>query len=373
LFYSLFSFFPVPKKKWRTENRYRDPSLWLCRPDLKKNYCYEDITATEFLPDGSTVVVPHQPSENPLLDCFYVYPTVDIEGEIGNHTDFSDLSPMLVPLLNQAARFSSVCALYAPLYRQVTLKTFSSPYRNEYIEIAYNDVYNAFQYYLQCCHRPGRPFLLMGHSQGSILLRMLIQREIENNPELRRHLLVALLIGGDLLVPTGGKVGGSFQYISVCTTRKEWGCVIAYRSYAEGFPPRIPWPEVYPQGTEPPCTNPAASSDEKVFLSGAYFPTRVDFPGLREGVDTPFFLYRNFFTSQCVTSPVGKYLKIGVEVREGDKRTVPFPWEKVPLFWVAGLHMLDYNFMLEDLIRLVKEKLEYYFISQKGDSLLQGR
>lgn len=353
---AFFLLYCAPEKEL---NPYRDENLWLCKPGIDKNYCYGDLTATEILPDGSKKIVLHILEKNPEIDCFYVYPTVDITGPIGNHTDFSDVSPMLVPLMNQAARFNPVCAIYAPLYKQITLMTFASPDKDEYLEIAYNDVLNAFKYYLDCCNN-GRRFVLMGHSQGSILLRMLIQREFESNDELRNKLLVALLIGGDVLVPEGGVQGETFKTIPLCTSVEETGCVIAYRSYAEGYPPKIPWPSGFPPGTDSACVNPAGTEPGWIYLSGSYFPAYIDFPGFQitimPNITTSFFLYRNYFRARCTKGDAGSYLEISSETVTGDVREIPIPVEEIPLFDVAGLHMIDYNLALEDLIQLVRIK-----------------
>lgn len=345
---------------------YSSQSMWLCREDIENNYCYGDLNATEILPDGSRVIIEHKPAQEPNFDCFYVYPTVDITGPVGNHTDFSDVSPMLVPLLNQAARFNRVCTVYAPLYRQITLMTFALPDVDQYLEIAYQDVLEAFNYYLKH-HNRGRPFILMGHSQGSIMLRMLMQREFENNENLKSKLITALLIGGDVLVPEGERVGETFKTIPVCSTAEETGCIIAYRSYAEGYPPTIDWPRGIPEGTDSPCTNPANMNNGEVksYLGGSYFPRVVDFPGIYEvlmpEIDTPFFVYRNFYSARCAKSENGtSYLEIGINPLPGDVRTNPIPPEDVPLFSVAGLHMVDYNLALEDLIELVRIKSENF-------------
>ena len=101
---------------------YNDPALWACRPGNDPNECHANLDATEILPDGSTKLVPHVRATDPKFDCFYIYPTVALSGG-GNMTDFSDIRPVLDPLLGQGARFNRLCEVYAPLYRQVSLST----------------------------------------------------------------------------------------------------------------------------------------------------------------------------------------------------------------------------------------------------------
>ncbi|MCX5858390.1 MAG: DUF3089 domain-containing protein [Proteobacteria bacterium] len=346
-------------------NPYADDSLWLCKPGLSHDYCFDDLTATEIKPNGASLAVPFTPAAQTDFDCFYIYPTVDLTGPVGNHTDFSDVSPMLVPLQSQAARFSGLCTVYAPLYRQITISTYANPKKDEYLEIAYGDVHDAFTYYLEHFNQ-GRPFVLLGHSQGSTMLRMLLQREFDQVPELRSLLITALLIGGDVLVPPGEKVGATFQNLPLCASETETGCVLAFRSYAEGYPP----PEdafgsntILP-GTDLACTNPASGA--KAWVEGAYLPNRVIYGGMNfeivPGISTPFALYRDFYTSRCAQNQYGiSYLEIGVAPSAGDVRSNPVDFNSViyePS--LLGLHVLDYNLTLGDLIRQVRVKADNF-------------
>jgi hypothetical protein len=348
-------------------NPYADDSLWLCQPGLSHDYCLDDLTATEIKPDGSLLTVPFTPAAQTDFDCFYIYPTVDLTGPVGNHTDFTDVSPMAVPLMSQAARFSELCTVYAPLYRQITILTFKSPKKDEYLEIAYGDVHEAFTYYLEHFNQ-GRPFVLLGHSQGSIMVRMLLQREFDQNPELRSRLIAALLIGGDVLVPPGETVGETFRNLPLCSSEAETGCVLAFRSYAEGFPP----PEdtfgsnTIPPGTDLACTNPADLTGARADLEGAYLPTRVTYAGMNleivNGFSTPFTLYRDFYTAGCARNQDGiSYLEIGAAPRTNDIRANPVNFSSV-IFnpSLLGLHLLDYNFTLGDLIRQVRVKSDNF-------------
>ena len=91
---------------------------WLCRPG-RQDACSVDLTTTIVQADGSFTREEWTGDPNAPIDCFYVYPTVS--------TDPTPLSDMIADpaelnvIRQQFARFGSVCRLYAPLYRQVTL------------------------------------------------------------------------------------------------------------------------------------------------------------------------------------------------------------------------------------------------------------
>ena len=55
---------------------------------------------------------------NPPIDCLYVYPTVSSEDQ-GN-LDMQIQLPQIFVAQAQASRFSQVCRVYAPMYRQIT-------------------------------------------------------------------------------------------------------------------------------------------------------------------------------------------------------------------------------------------------------------
>ncbi len=52
--------------------------------------------------------------------------------------------------------------------------------------------------------------MLIGHSQGSLMLQELIKHEIEGKP-VARQMRLAILPGYNLYVPQGKRVGGTFK------------------------------------------------------------------------------------------------------------------------------------------------------------------
>jgi hypothetical protein len=338
---------------------YGGEAFWLCKPGMAGNQCFVNgLDATEILPDGSTVLETHDGNETEPVDCFYVYPTVDL-GAAGNHTDFSDTSLELDPLLSQVARLNASCRIFAPLYRQVTFAAFGSPNAALRSEIAYRDVKAAWDHYL-AEHNGGRDFVIVGHSQGTFMLSRLMQEEIDPAPALRERLIVALLIGGRVTVPQGKTVGGTFESIPLCTADDETGCVIAYRSYAEEFPPAQGSNVVGPDDTA--CANPAALGGGQGFLT-AYIPTSSHQPLFAvfdpPVLDTPFIKYENFYAAACVKDDRNRsYLEIRVRPGSGDVRENRVDFTSVvlgPAF--LGTHILDYNFSMGTLVALVDRKI----------------
>ncbi|HEY8509454.1 MAG TPA: DUF3089 domain-containing protein, partial [Steroidobacteraceae bacterium] len=194
------------------KNDYSDPANWLCRPNRPDDVCgrsNQDSTIVE--PDGSTRIEKFLRHPDPPIDCFYVYPTVSTDPG-GNAT--MRIAPELVRVVNhQFARFASVCRTFAPVYRQATLTALRARQRGNPIPVdralAYNDVKDAWDHYLAHDNQ-GRGVALIGHSQGSLVLAELVQREIDGKP-IQRRILSVILAGYRLQVPVGKDVGGDFK------------------------------------------------------------------------------------------------------------------------------------------------------------------
>jgi len=331
---------------------YADERFWLCRPGIENDECLAaDLSTTEVLPDGTLApadVFP--PAPDPDYDCFYVYPTVALSGRFGN-VDVSvldDHAPMLDPLLSQGAWFREQCRVFAPLYRQITFTTYSRADAQMYLENAYLDVAAAFEVFL--AEAGDRPFVVLGHSQGAHMTRRLLQRVVDPDPALRARLIAGLLIGGDLL-------DDHFENLSPCASEDDVGCVIGYRTYAEGFEPGR---EMEAGLT---CVNPAAPSGGEGRLGGAFFPRETHQSAFDvnaewdPAITSAFVLFRDLYTAECVPSGDGQYLEIRVRPEAGDTRANEVPFDHT-LFSpdLLGLHVLDYNFLLDDLLRLVAHK-----------------
>src|SRR6476469_5666034 len=206
---------------------YSKDASWLCLPG-RGDICSTPLATTALNPNGygsnglSTV------AKNPPLDCFYVYPTVSRDQGMN-----SDLKPAeeIGATQVQFARFAGACRTFAPIYRQMTMGAVAAYAAGGDIgdaaNLAYADVASAWRNYL-ATRNGGRPFVLIGHSQGSALLQQLIAREIETNPAVAVRMKRAILPGVNLTVPQGKLVGGTLKKIPLCSREGQTGCVISY-------------------------------------------------------------------------------------------------------------------------------------------------
>ena len=340
---------------------------WLCRPGLANDPCEIPLDTTYLRADGtSTVSTPaRQPAGKRPVDCFYVYPTVSNQL---TPTATATAEPENVSIAKyQAARFSTQCRVFAPLYRQTTFvgivtRTLLPS------EMSYQDVRAAWKEYLAKDNR-GRGFVLVGHSQGTLMLRRLIRDEIDKNPAVRKRFVGGVLMGGNVKVAKGRTTGGDFTNVPTCTRKGQAGCVVAYSTYSTdplpisffgnadvdlasrsfGLPPA--------PGQQVACTDPGP-------LSGIASPVGVTVPSeqFAPGPINLGILYSTMlsvptaattwvspadrFRGACRTIngvTIYRYDPVGA----GSRRPLEFP----PTW---GTHLFDVNLGLERLVKVVE-------------------
>ena len=337
---------------------YSDPALWLCLPSASSDFCRENMDATVLRADGMTEVEPHVFVQNPSADCFYVYPTVS--SDIAPNSDLVPNDPEKNVVREQAARLSRECAVYAPIYRQITIASLVDPNQftlpaEERRAIAYGDVLKAWQYYLANLNK-GRPFVLIGHSQGTGMLRRLIAEQIDGDAEVRSKLVSALLIGGDMVVPAGADVGGDFQNIPLCRAPTDTGCAVAFSAFrSTAGPPansRFGKPRAGTTGTVV-CNNPAALGGGSAALSPYFRAASGIIPNL-PAVSTPYVTLPNFLRGECVARDGYSFLEVTVMGDPSDPRPDDIGGDLTP-DW--GLHLVDVHLVMGDLVKLAKEQI----------------
>jgi hypothetical protein len=349
---------------------YANPANWLCLPG-RSDACAQPLPTTALNTNGygSTGLV--RPDPDAPIDCFYVYPTVSRDP--GANSDLVAGPEEQAVALVQLARFGTVCRTFAPMYRQATLTALlgsmngtGSPVRM--LGTAYGDVLAAWRHYLQH-HNQGRPFVLIGHSQGTIHLAQILAREIEGKPEAER-MLSALLIGFNIEVPEGQRVGGTFQRTPLCTAPGQRGCVVTFVSFRATNPPPADarFGRTARPGMTVACTNPAtlrggsARLDSYWYAGPSVTATQNPIAWTSQGAaPTPFLRTEGLVSAACVNrGPVG-YLSVHVNADPADARTDRIPGDvaiggAVLPSW--GLHLADMNLAMGDLLALVAEQSE---------------
>jgi Protein of unknown function (DUF3089) len=340
-------------------------TVWLCKPGLKSNPCMASLSTTVFSPAGAVLRTERvRRVRRPQYDCFYVYPTVSDQPTLQANRR---IDPELRSIaLYQAARYSRDCRLYAPVYRQLTLSgILSQDTTPEMRARAYADVRDAWRTYLRSWGR-GRGVVLIGHSQGTFMLRELVRREIDRKPAVRRRLISALLLGGSVTVRQGSDRGGDFQNVRACRSDRQLGCVVAFSTFNAPVPADALFGRTRP-GLEALCTNPAALGGgsapiEPIYPSAPFAPgTTISALTLAVGAPLPSVrtAWRSFpgsYSARCSNADDASVLQVSPRSGAPVLNPVPAPnW---------GLHLTDANIALGNLADLVRRQARNYLRSR---------
>jgi hypothetical protein len=347
---------------------YGSDSTWLCLPG-RKDLCSTPLPTTELNANGYGSKALSPVAKDPPIDCFYVYPTVSSDS--GMNSDLNAGREEKIAAEAQFARFASVCRPFAPIYRQMTLGAIAAYSAGVSIDaaamLAYSDVLAAWRNYL-ATRNQGHPFVLIGHSQGSLMLQMLIAREIENNPAVANRMKLAIIPGYDLLVPQGKLVGGTFKKTPLCSDPSQTGCVMAWSSFREKNVP--PAGAIFGYADQPGmtvgCVNPALrGSRDWVKLDSNWFArSTLPVPGgpiewSSEGPPPTLYLHtEGLVSAKCINDGPRGYLWVHTNHNPGEKRTDRIGGE-VAVFGMFlpgwGMHLADMAIAQGDLIREVGE------------------
>jgi hypothetical protein len=338
---------------------------WICLPG-RADTCSTPLATTALGANGYGSTGRSTVAKDPPFDCFYVYPTVSQDQGLNSDLNVSE---EIGATQSQFARFASVCRPFVPIYRQMTLAAVATASAGGDVTragtIAYSDIANAWRTYL-AKYNHGRPFVLVGHSQGSLMLQELIKHEIDGKP-VAKQMVRAIIPGFDVLVPQGKLVGGTFKSTPLCSRPGETGCVMSWVSFREGSQP----PEGAMFGWAPPgmtvgCTNPAAPGSAKWEPLDSYWFTRSSYPVIggpvqwsSEGVaPTPFVHVDGLVAARCVNDGRRGYLAVRTIATPGSKRTDRIPGE-VGIGGIFlpgwGMHLADMSIAQGDLLREIRD------------------
>ncbi|MCJ1961517.1 DUF3089 domain-containing protein [Novosphingobium mangrovi (ex Hu et al. 2023)] len=167
------------------------------------------------------------------VDVFYVHPTSFLsrsawnadaaDGPTNRWTDISVLA-------RQASAFNACCRIYAPRYRQASLAAVLDGEEGpRAYDLAYGDVSRAFTHYLETAN-DGRPFVLMGHSQGALMVRRLLQEHVRGTP-LAARMVAAYVVGVAVLE---GDFAHDLAGLSPCRGEDDTGCVLSWNTFQAG-------------------------------------------------------------------------------------------------------------------------------------------
>ena len=229
----------------------------------------------------------------PQADVFFIHPTTYLNKKHWNDLLFDD-NESNDRLFNrvlkiQASAFNTAGRIFAPRYRQATFGAFFDKNGDgvKALILAYTDVLAAFDNFI-ATRSHDRPFILAGHSQGSLHLLNLLQHRISGTP-LHARMVAAYIIGWPVSIEADL---GALPDITACRSADETGCVVSYQTFGpEGDPAGLltymdtsfglgGMPR---KGTQMLCTNPqnwgiGARAEQSAHLGALLVPENSDAP-----------------------------------------------------------------------------------------------
>ncbi len=354
-----------------TPNDYARTDNWLCLPG-RTDACSTDQTTTIVAADGKASSEAFKPAANAPVDCFYVYPTVSTDP--GANSDMSIDAAERSVVEQQLTRFGAQCRIFAPMYRQITVAALRKVMMGGQAgdaALAYGDVRDAWNHYLTHENK-GRGVVLIGHSQGSRVLLQLLKEQIDGKPA-QKQMISALILGMNTPVDATGKYGS----IPTCASASQTGCLVSYVSFRASSPPPAAsrFGRTDETGQRAACVNPAALLASKAQTETAplhaYLGTKpmgssaaTPKPWAKDlTVTTPFVSAPGLLSARCVSEGPFTYLSVYVEGDPADPRVDDITGDILimgqPLKdW--GLHLIDVNLAMGDLVALVGEQSKAY-------------
>lgn len=280
--------------------------------------------------------------ETAPADVFFICPTVygggednfnmSLEDEI-TKADFLGATNMEKGIYDEDARF------FAPYYRQVGLAVYELPVeeREPYLELAYEDVKDAFTYYLDN-YNQGQPIILAGFSQGADMCIRLL-KDCFAQEEVNDLLVACYAIGWSITEEELAE----YPHLRFAAGEADTGVIISFNSEAETVTDSL----MIPEGTHTLAINPLnwktdgtpAGKEENL---GACF---TDYSGAIV-TEIPQL------TGACI-DPVRGALKVP------DVTAEEYP-PVLSIFSNGVYHLYDYQFFYRNLQENVSVRLEAY-------------
>lgn len=275
-------------------------------------------------------------------DLFFICPTVYGGSDTSFNMAFDDeetKASFLGATNMEIGIYDSDCRIYAPYYRQVGLNvyTMEASEREQYLEIAYEDVKASFEYYLDNFNA-GRPIVLAGFSQGAdMCIRLLKDCFAE---EATHDLLVACYAIGWSV--TQEEID-EYPHLAFAEGEDDTGVIISFNSEAEDIDDSL----TIPKGTKTLAINPLnwqtdGTVADKSLNKGACF-TNYDGDIVTE-----------------IANLTGAYID---DVRGALKVTDVTPQEYpagLSIFEDGIYHLYDYQFFYRNLQENVQKRINAY-------------
>ncbi|MFH0865290.1 MAG: DUF3089 domain-containing protein, partial [Bacteroidota bacterium] len=240
---------PVHAQVYDTTN-YHDSSNWAAHP-------MKGLADMHFLPDytfvgpdtlpGSVINIDYDTTSG--YDVFCIYPTTAPYIAVAQNFAICDSQKTRArAALWEYNQYTQFGRIYAPYYRQASLAAIALPHllpgsrqkQADILDTAVTDVIGAYDYYIKHDNH-GKKVILLGHSQGAIMLALMLRKMETDTVKFQTHLdriFLAVLVGMECgpYVAKDSLTGGWWQTIPICQNPLDTDCVMSWATNLYGMP-----------------------------------------------------------------------------------------------------------------------------------------
>lgn len=232
---------------------------------------------------------------------------------------------------------------FAPYYRQIGLNVYEMPEedREPYLEIAYEDVKDAFEYYWETCN-DGRPIILAGFSQGADMCLRLMKDFFAQDDRMEQ--LVACYAIGWRVTEDDLQ---EFPHLKMASGESDTGVIVSFNSEAETVTDSL----MIPAGTRTLAINPLNWKTDSTFADQS----------LNKGA-----CFTDYSGSILTEIPelTGAYLDpIRGALKVPDVSPADYP-AGLSIFTDGIYHLYDYQFFYRNLQENVQTRIRTYMQQQ---------
>lgn len=184
-------------------------------------------------------------------DVFFICPTVygGDENTFNMSSEDEKAKKKFLGAINmEKGIYDKDCRFFAPYYRQAALNVYEMEIadREQYMEIAYKDVKEAFEYYMKH-YNEGRPIVLAGFSQGADLSIRLL-KDCFSDENTNKLLVACYAIGWRVTEEEMQQ----YKHLKFAEGETDTGVIVSFNSEAENITDSL----MIPSGTKTLAINP---------------------------------------------------------------------------------------------------------------------
>ena len=302
---------------------YSDKANWIAEPEITKDVDTFYIYPTAYLPDGP---------DDPTI-C-----AVDDKGMRTKAKSNFDVNSLA---------YSDSTNVFAPFYRQASILALQDMDGNTACDEVLSkeprtDIYAALDYYFENLNE-GRPFIIAGHSQGSMMTRIVLREYMASHPDYYSRMIAAYPIGYSITE----KDMDSYPHLRFAEREDDLGVIISWNT----------------EGPE--------NGDSRLVLDGAISINPLNW----KRDDTYASAEENL--GSYMPDASGKYKMIipgvsdaKVDIERGVliSTNTDYPYidtsgtADYPVFGEKSFHGYDYGFYFENIKKNVADRIEAYLM-----------